>query len=584
MKVLLFSNDLLPYPGLPTSGGGLRCYQLQKGLESRGIEVVVSMPGFTYLAEKYSSTIPDELKAFFWTYETQDKLLREVKPDAVIFASNWDHYNLQTKPACPLIIDLHGSRLIETALWGTPVSPERKVQVLSQADCLLSAGQRQRLYFYGWLLQAGRIPEDEHFIRYIPISLSPDLPEHDYSSALKGEPHLVSGGGWFPWQNQATAIHTIASTVEKLGHGSLSIYGTPHARQGGSGEEEQIREIFNGVQALAQKSSRISVHDYVSREELLRVYRSASAAVEIMRYNLERELAFTTRTIEYLWCGLPVFYNNYGEIAEHIAEYDAGWTLNPDSEDDIRSAVEQAISNPELFIRKGANAQRLVREKFTWDKTIEPLVAFLEHPQILSAGNPIIGAVSARPSFLSVRGKKLSRFQLSAASELEQSYIVPAEDICGLEIPVYCSAEGPTKLLTAVENSSGRKITKREFLIPQLTDTGSAVYVCRVDFPLLRRPSGGANLRLKVTNLDNKQLELVATSGAVYPWTSGSSGDALTVSFIPGEGSDIFRFKILFRRAARLVVSGQWRRVLRACRKRIPELLVVIQKRFLARA
>ena len=61
-KVLLFCNDLMPFPGLPTSGGGLRCWQLYNGLKSQGFEVIASMPAFTYLTEKFFDIIPEEIK------------------------------------------------------------------------------------------------------------------------------------------------------------------------------------------------------------------------------------------------------------------------------------------------------------------------------------------------------------------------------------------------------------------------------------------------------------------------------------------------------------------------------------------
>src|SRR5262245_43572074 len=94
MKVLLFANDLMPFGQLPTSGGGLRCFQLMRGLQANGVEVVASMPSFTFLAEKHFADIPEEQRDYLWQWGTQDHLVRRVKPDAVLFSSNWDHFNL----------------------------------------------------------------------------------------------------------------------------------------------------------------------------------------------------------------------------------------------------------------------------------------------------------------------------------------------------------------------------------------------------------------------------------------------------------------------------------------------------------
>ena len=107
---------------------------------------------------------------------------------------------------------------------------------------------------------------------------------------------------------------------------------------------------------LAARSSRVKVQGYVGRDDLISVYRRASVALEAMRYNLERELAFTTRTVEYLWCGLPVLYNDFAELSDHIRDYDAGWTVNPEDDLQIQAAIEEIFARPDIVAEKGRNA------------------------------------------------------------------------------------------------------------------------------------------------------------------------------------------------------------------------------------
>jgi hypothetical protein len=99
-----------------------------------------------------------------------------------------------------------------------------------------------------------------------------------------------------------------------------------------------------------------------------------------MQRNAERELAFTTRTVEYLWCGLPVIYNNYAELADYIRSYDAGWALDPQDQNALWHVFEEILSSPELLEERSSNAQRLVRDYLTWDRTIEPLDTFCRNP------------------------------------------------------------------------------------------------------------------------------------------------------------------------------------------------------------
>ncbi|MCB0323552.1 MAG: glycosyltransferase family 4 protein [Bdellovibrionales bacterium] len=594
MRVLLFSNDLMPFGELPTSGGGLRCWQLMKGLQAHGIEVLASMPGFTYLAEKHRAQIPEEQRELLWRWETQDEILKRTKPDAVLFASNWDHYGLSKKPDVPLIIDLHGSRLIETSMWDCPVDTDRKVRIFGTADCLLCAGRRQRSYFYGWLLQAGRVPGNEHFIRYIPVSLDPVLPEHRYPDPnAQDSPIFVSGGGWFPWQNQAQTIFEICRQIDDRHRGTIEIFGTPHETQGLSAEERLIREVYAQVKARSEQSSRIRVNGYIGREQLIRLYQSASVAVEAMQYNLERELAFTTRTIEYLWCGLPVLYNDFGEVSEHIREYDAGWTVNPAKQESIEQAVNEIFERPELVIAKGRNAQRLVRDRFSWDQTILPLVDFLNHPTKAPAVEPVIGAVSARASFLAPSGVTVDVPVGADTGVLTQTFIVPAENIATVEVAVALRSanarSGISRVTLLLRGPSGRSISRRAYAGSELPVNGRI----SIGLPLLNRPAGGVRLTLELrcdyTSTAAAAEHPLVVRGFVdseYPFvTMGSKRvvgksllgqelvvQSLSLSFTPGRGR-LYRMKGIMERVLRMVRNGEWQRLVKAGMRRLPTVL-----------
>ena len=93
----------------------------------------------------------------------------------------------------------------------------------------------------------------------------------------------------------------------------------------------------------------------VSHDDLVQTYLRSHVAIDLMVRNPERELAFTTRTVEYLWCGLPVIYNNYAELAHYIRDYDAGWIVDPADSRAIRSVVESILDDPACIKRKSIN-------------------------------------------------------------------------------------------------------------------------------------------------------------------------------------------------------------------------------------
>jgi len=159
--------------------------------------------------------------------------------------------------------------------------------------------------------------------------------------------------------------------------------------------KEGVLEIFGGKHPIHQidtkafddfikknkNNSYVKFKGIISRNELIEEYKNAHVALDLMSWNLERELAFTTRTVEYLWAGLPVIYNNYAELSEYIERYKAGWCVDPDNPEEIREVIEQILDYPEQLVEYSMNAQKLVRDDFTWDRTIKPLVEFCRNPK-----------------------------------------------------------------------------------------------------------------------------------------------------------------------------------------------------------
>jgi hypothetical protein len=75
-----------------------------------------------------------------------------------------------------------------------------------------------------------------------------------------------------------------------------------------------------------------------------------------------------------------VIYNNYSELSPCICDYDAGWTLDPEDEEALDAVVDEVLDHPERVATRKNNAQRLIRERLTWDITIRPLLEFCRKP------------------------------------------------------------------------------------------------------------------------------------------------------------------------------------------------------------
>ncbi len=369
-SVLVIANDGLPYPGLPVSGSGLRAWGLGQGLASRGHDVHFAMP-----AAAAGAGLPTGADApLLYDHADFADKIEALAPDVLVF-QHWPRLGGAAHLDIPIALDLHGPLLIEAAFQrrADVNQVERvlaKLDAFNRADFFSCPGEQQRKYFLAWLLLAGGDVTTEE-IATIPVSLSPATPEHTWPS---DEVNFVYGGMFLPWQDPTVGLTTLVDVLESEGAGRLDFFGARHP------DFEMETGVIEELEDRLRRSSRVAVHGLRPRDELVDHYRRSYVALDLMRKNNERELAFTTRTVEYLWCGLPVVYHDYGELSPLIRDYEAGWVADPADRDALESLLREIVRDPGEIKRRSANAQALARERLNWERTIEPLDAFCRSP------------------------------------------------------------------------------------------------------------------------------------------------------------------------------------------------------------
>lgn len=398
--IAVVSGDILPFPGLPTTGAGLRAWGLGKGLESQGFKVSYLMPEGSLM--KVDSARRGQVRAIkdlsLFTFDNINQVIGAVGPD-VLVVQHWPTvYSIDTT-RIPTALDLHGPILLETMFQGNPDYESlkgMKIEAFHKCDFFTCPAERQRYYFYPWMMLGGCDLRTVR-IEVIPISLSPEIPPFNKPQ----ETTFVYGGVLLPWHNPAIGLEALVETLEMYGSGTLNVYCGKHPYINiPSGALEQLLDRL-------QSSPRVAWSGMLARERIIEAYRHASVAFDAMAQNPERELAFTTRTVEYMWCGLPVVYQHYSVLASYIEQHDAGWLVDPEDADQIRRVVEGILKYPEEVLKKGINAQRLVRQAFTWDRTIGPLAGFCEKPFKLEKAPSLIGRLRGEQEFVREKTTRL---------------------------------------------------------------------------------------------------------------------------------------------------------------------------------
>ncbi len=114
----------------------------------------------------------------------------------------------------------------------------------------------------------------------------------------------------------------------------------------------------------------------VSFEEAQKIISSSRIGTSILRNVLQYGNIdiFATKIYEYMNDGIPVVMNNahYNKVQNDRLHF--GICINPDSPEEIASAINYLLSHPQEAEEMGRNGRKAVEEEFNWDVECEKLL------------------------------------------------------------------------------------------------------------------------------------------------------------------------------------------------------------------
>lgn len=377
MKFLVFSTDLPPIEGHPTSGTALRTFNISEGLKELGHEVVFSPPrdAVDKFKKLHPNDLPKELELNSFDASNQASVISKNKPD-VILCGHWPAWTLGRKPSQPLIIDLAGPHLLERHyqkdrnLDGGILG---KLSALSSADYFIASGQKQKLYFLSFLVRA-KIPNPHERITIVPMPL-PSIEKTEILS-INEYPKFIFGGVFLPWQNPAWGLKTLSQEIQKKNKGHLTIVGGPHPHY------PINSELYNSLYSELEKNPNVTRKPLLPYNEFQDEMKNNHIALDLMEWNLERELAITIRSCTYLWSGIPIIYNDYSDLSKLVSSYDAGWCVKPGDEEGFHKIISEIYDNPAILSEKRNGAFKLASENFDRVQHAKQILSLIEIPSV----------------------------------------------------------------------------------------------------------------------------------------------------------------------------------------------------------
>ena len=302
--------------------------------------------------------------------------------DRIVVADIYDPMHLEM---------LEQGREQPRATWNLQVTKARDAlnEQLALADFFLCASERQRLFYLGHLASLGRInpatyesdPHLAHLIDVVPFGLSSKKPVHT-KDVLRGvlpgigadDKVLIWGGGLYSWFDPKTLIRAVANLAQRRPGVKLFFLGTRHP---GVAEMGIVKESFDLARELGALDSSVFFNEtWVQFADRHNFLLESAAGVSTHMSHVETTFAFRTRILDYLWANLPMVVTEGDSFAELVEAEGLGLTVPAQDVAALEAALESTLFDEAFVAQARANVER-VREQFTWENTLAPLVAFV---------------------------------------------------------------------------------------------------------------------------------------------------------------------------------------------------------------
>lgn len=392
-RILIVTCQDLPDDVRPTTGGSLRALNLGLALAECGHRVVFAIP--KDCLKNDIDTVPPVLERVSYEINDLGLVIDQVGPELILFA-NWGLAVNSPRKDIPTITDMNGSLVLENYYRGRKdifFDSIAKLRSFGCTDLILAGSEAQKVYLTTWALAAG-IPPGDLRIEVVPFSLAPEIPVKRPQEGLQ----VVMAGYDWPWLQGVNSVKAVADGLGQKENCYLHLF-TAKPDYNDVLEHEDSSGDASG-QLHAMRHARVIHHDAVCFDSLVETLAQSSLALDVWQKNPERELAFSSRTVAYLWAGLPVITGNYGELSQLIDEYQAGWLVNPENPAEIKEIVGSLMEHPATILEYQKNARRLFSDRFSREKTIKPVDDFCRTPVKGRRASPLIAHLGQKISLL----------------------------------------------------------------------------------------------------------------------------------------------------------------------------------------
>jgi len=373
-KIIIFSTGVVKEQLI---GPEIRVWEFAKNLFKKGHDVTLAVPN-----NDFPSGLPFNISQY--TDDNFNKLTKD-KDVAVIQGDVYKKY-IRFAERIPTVCDLYDPYIIE-CLHLDPKSFPAAVQTLKEqllnGDFFLCSSESQRNFYLGMLAILGRLDpaqfskfnKFQNLIDLVPFGAAEE--NLDFTkTAHSGKYVNVFLGGVYTWYDPFTSLDCLKIILRKRNDIKFLFVKFPYNITAIKNIEKEVLEY--AVQ-IGLKDN-VIFNDWVPYEERSKLYSDIDVALVIHRATLEASLSFRTRVLDLLSFGIPVITNEGGDLEKLIKDYECGLIVKENDSQALADALLLLIENQQKREEMISRGKALIKEKFLWEKVIEPLDEFCKNP------------------------------------------------------------------------------------------------------------------------------------------------------------------------------------------------------------
>lgn len=182
----------------------------------------------------------------------------------------------------------------------------------------------------------------------LPIKKEFEFVNIDYDRKNIDKTFCYSGALW-----KERGLMNTCFSFEKVPEASLEIAGRIDVDH----FDEFIEKLPSNVKYLG----------YLQRDEVMKVYEKSIAGLCLFRPYPNNMIDPPTKIFEYMAAGIPTICSNFKSMEDTVLKYDCGLSVNPDSLEEIESAIKYLISHEDEAKRMGQNGLRAIKTTLNWE-------------------------------------------------------------------------------------------------------------------------------------------------------------------------------------------------------------------------